>query len=84
MLAADYDASESVVIIYYMGALVRHKFKSIFVFFKASKISFSKAQISNHLPKQSSAFFDPGGDILPSVQFVQVLVLSELHVPPRH
>ena len=33
---------------------------------------------------QSPSVFDPGGDNLPSVQFVQELALAGLHVPIVH
>ena len=37
-----------------------------------------------YVPIQSSSVVDPGGDNLPSVQFVQELALAGLHVPIVH
>ena len=37
-----------------------------------------------YIPIQSSSVVDPGGDDLPSVQFVQEIALARLHVPIVH
>ena len=37
-----------------------------------------------YIPIQSSSVVDPGGDDLPSVQFVQEIALAGLHVPIVH
>ena len=37
-----------------------------------------------YIPIQSSSVVDPGGDNLPSLQFVQEIALAGLHVPIVH